>query len=125
MKSATKKLTAEISDTLVKKLDSISAGSKKLKKSIEKAAEKLAKKVSKFEKETLKKKAKEAKNALKKEKGKTSKEKAAKVASLVVAASKPVAPTPPVKAPLPSKPTTRVSPGAKKPSTSAPTEEPK
>ncbi|WP_414618058.1 histone H1/H5 family protein, HCT subfamily [Dyadobacter sp. 32] len=97
MKSATKKLTAEIAGTISEKLNSISDGSKKIKKSIEKAAAKLARKVSKFEKENLKKKAKEAKHAEKKEKGKKGKEKAKKVASLVEAASKPTTAVPPVK----------------------------
>lgn len=115
MKSATKKLSTEIAETLSGKIAAVSAGSKKIKKSIEKAAAKLAKKVEKFEKETQKKQEKDAKNAEKKSKGKEKgkkegkKEKAAKVAALVAAASSKTAiaapPKPLVsKAPAPGKP---------------------
>ena len=61
MKSATKKLSSEIAQTISVKIEAVAAGSKKIKKSIEKAAAKLAKKVAKFEKETAKAKAKEDK----------------------------------------------------------------
>jgi len=96
MKSATKKLTTEIAETLSGKIESIASGSKKIKKSIEKAAAKLAKKVTKFEKETLKAKAKEAKKEEKKAKSKEPKvskkdkkksEKDSKLAALVASAS--------------------------------------
>jgi hypothetical protein len=107
MKSATKKLTVDIAESLSEKINSVSTGSKKIKKSIEKAAAKLAKKVVKFEKETLKKKEKEAKNAEKKSKGKDKKEgkkhKHEKVAALVAEASSKVPVAPPAK-PVTSKP---------------------
>ncbi|WP_255637381.1 hypothetical protein [Dyadobacter sp. NIV53] len=44
MKSATKKLSSEIAETLSGKIESIVTGSKKIKRTIEKAAAKLAKK---------------------------------------------------------------------------------
>jgi len=103
MKSATKKLSTEIAETLAGKIESIAAGSKKIKKSIEKAATKLAKKVAKFEKETIKAKAKAAKDAEKKAKGKGKKDeekdkkklKKEKLAALVASASsKPPVATP-------------------------------
>ena len=103
MKSATKKLSSEIAETLSGKIESIAAGSKKIKKSIEKAATKLAKKVAKFEKETIKAQAKAAKDADKKAKGKGKKDeekdkkksKKEKLAALVASASsKPPVATP-------------------------------
>jgi len=101
MKSATKKLSSEIAETLSGKIESIAAGSKKIKKSIEKAATKLAKKVAKFEKETIKAQAKAAKDAEKKAKGKKDedkdkkKSKKEKLAALVASASsKPPVATP-------------------------------
>ena len=111
MKSATKKLTIDIVESLSEKIDSVSAGSKKIKKSIEKAAAKLAKKVVKFEKETLKKKEKEAKIAEKELKGKSKKEskkdKQEKVAALVAEASSKVSVAPPAK-PISGKPAASV-----------------
>ena len=103
MKSATKKLSSEIAETLSGKIESIAAGSKKIKKSIEKAATKLAKKVAKFEKETIKAQAKAAKDEAKKAKGKGKKDedkdkkksKKEKLAALVASASsKPPVATP-------------------------------
>jgi alanyl-tRNA synthetase len=108
MKSATKKLSAEIAATLAEKLDSLSAGSKKIKKTIEKAATKLAKKVARFEKDLQKKKARDEKKAQKKQKiskpGKKEKAKESKVAALVASASKVPAVAPPPIKPVPAKP---------------------
>lgn len=61
MKEKTKKLTAEIAQTLEEKLEALTTDSKKLKKSVEKTAEKLAKRVSKLIDKQNKKAEKETK----------------------------------------------------------------